>query len=343
MTTHTISLHSMKTDGCEAFLSELVPRLGVTKYRIDCANLGHVSPFGMLLCSYALVQFRTQNAQCAFEVVNHERHTYPGHMGFFRAFGAEFGRAPGEAFGSARYIPVTLISVEAVRNDARENFMRVQSWIEQEARRLASLLVQRATYEVRRVLVFSLTEVIRNIVEHSNASQMGYCAQYWPSSDVVEVAILDSGIGVSASLARNPFWQIQSESHALHLALLPGVSGTAFQGNSRDDDDEWANAGFGLYMASSICREAGSFLISSGTACVELEGRKKTTRRLPVNGTAVRLRVQLSRLAEVDSRRGEIMRAGDERAAKLRGTLPSPAAASRMVRESSEYSVDEHV
>lgn len=339
MTTHTIPLRSMRTDGCETFLSQLVTQPDASRYRIDCAGLGHISPFGMLMCSYALVQFRTKHPECAFEVVNHEKQTYAGHMGFFRAFGADFGRAPGEALGSAHYIPVTLIGVDAIRRDARDNMMAVQSWLEREASRLAGMLVQHATYEVRRALVFSLTEVLRNIVEHSQATQMGYCAQYWPSSDVVEVGILDSGIGVAASLSRNPFWNIQSESHALHLALLPGVSGTAYEGAPRDKDDVWANAGFGLYMASSICRDAGNFLISSGTSCVELQGAKKISRHLPIGGTAVRLRVQLSKLAQVEERRGEIIRKGDELASKLRGTVPNPTAASKMVRETGEYSV----
>lgn len=339
MTTHKIALRSMRTDGCEAFLSELVSRTDVKRYQIDCANLGHVSPFGMLVCSHAIAKFRAEHGDCHFEVINHAKHTYPAHMGFFRAFGVDFGRAPGEALGSARYIPVTLLSVDAIRRDARENLLRVQSWLEKEAGRLAGMLVQGASYKVRNVLVFALTEVLRNIVEHSQAKQMGYCAQYWPSSDVVEVAILDSGIGVAASLARNPFWEIQSESHALHLALLPGVSGTAFAGAPRDKNDEWANAGFGLYMASSICRDAGNFLISSGSACVELEGSKKRTRHLPIDGTAVRLRVQLSKLAEVDGRRSEFVRQGDEIASRLRGTIPNPTVASRMVRETAEYSV----
>jgi hypothetical protein len=337
MTLCVIPLGDMRTDGSEAFLSQLVPRPDVTKYRIDCKHLGHVSPFGMLMCSYSLSQFRGAHPHCEFEVVNHEAHTYAAHMGFFRAFGAEFGRAPGEALGSARYLPVTLISVDKIRADARENMMVVQSWLEREAKRLSAMLVQDTTYAVRHALVFSLTEILRNIVEHSQASQLGYCAQYWPSSQVVEVGILDSGIGIAASLAQNPFWSLQNESHALHLALLPGVSGKAFKGAVQDKDDPWANAGFGLYMASSICREAGGFLISSGSAAIELQGAKKIARKLPIRGTAVRLRVQLTKLEAAEAQRAHMVRRGEELAARLKGTLPTPAAASKLVRETSEY------
>ena len=196
----------MLADGCEVFIRQLVMPPHATKIQVDFATLGHVSPFGMLVCSYALKRFRDQHPDREFEIVNHERHTYPGHMGFFKAFGADFGRAPGEALGSARYLPVTIVDIATIRADARQNSMVVQAWLEREATRLASILVQGATLEIRRTLVYALTEVLRNIVEHSEAAQMGYCAQYWPSSDVVEVGILDSGIGVSASLSKNPFW-----------------------------------------------------------------------------------------------------------------------------------------
>lgn len=69
---------------------------------------------------------------------------------------------------------------------------------------------------------------MRNVVEHSKLDLIEYCGQYWPSRHMVEVAILDVGNGVRRGLRHNPYLNISSDRDALHLALLPWVSGKRF-------------------------------------------------------------------------------------------------------------------
>ncbi len=146
-------------------------------------------------------------------------------MGFFKSFGVDFGKAPGEAPGNERYIPMTLLDVAEIRQDSRERFEIVQVYLQSLAKRITDALVQDTKADIREALAFALAEMFRNVVEHSEATQMGYCAQYWPSKGLVEVGILDSGIGIRRDLAKNPHWSLQNDSHALHIALLPGISG----------------------------------------------------------------------------------------------------------------------
>jgi hypothetical protein len=99
----------MKTDGCEEILSALADAPAATDYQFDFANLGHVSPFGMLVSSQAIAQFKKAHLRACLEALKFAKHTCPGHMGFFKAFGLDFGREPDEAPGNDRYIPVTII------------------------------------------------------------------------------------------------------------------------------------------------------------------------------------------------------------------------------------------
>jgi nitrate/nitrite-specific signal transduction histidine kinase len=53
-------------------------------------------------------------------------------------------------------------------------------------------------------VVYSLAEILRNFLEHSQAQELWYAAQYWQSRNWVELATLDEGIGIRRSLARKP-------------------------------------------------------------------------------------------------------------------------------------------
>lgn len=331
MTERTITLREMDADGCADFINQLSAQPGVDRYTVDLSKIEFFSPFGMLVCSRALKSFRDEQSDCEFLLVDWERHTYPAHMGFFQAFGAEFGNPPGEAPGNARYLPINLLDLNLMRADARRNMTVVQNVIEDEAFRLAAVLVQDASDDLRELLGFAMTEMFRNVLEHSEAAQIGYCAQYWPTKDQVEVGILDSGRGVRAALGANPHLNIESDQHALHLALLPGVSGTMYEGVRQDPYDGWANSGFGLYMTSGICRSAGDFLICSGNGGVKLQGEEKRDVALGLPGTALRLRLHPSELEGADETLRALVRQGEEMAEGLDGAVTTASAASKLL------------
>lgn len=323
----------MSVQGCCQLQGLLGFRPEMRRCVVDFSDLRFATPFGMILVSYQLNQFKAENEHAEFDFVNYGHLSYPAHVGFFRAFGIDFGKAPGEAAGNERYIPLTILDVEQIRAEARERFEVVQTYLEDTSRRLAQTLAQDSSNDVRAAMAFALTEMLRNVVEHSSAQNLAYCAQYWPNSGEVELAVLDSGIGIRRGLSRNPYWQLQSDSHALHLALLPGISGTAYAGACIDQYDHWANSGYGLYMTSGICRSVGSFLIASGNAAVLISGNNKTNPELAVDGTAIRMRLNvrdLPRLTEIQNR---LRKEGELIERRLRGTVVSSNRASQIVRE----------
>lgn len=170
-------------------------------------------------------RFRQSKAAVRFTALNYKDHTYAAHMGFFQAFGLTHGNTPGQASGSSTYIPLTLLNVAAIQQEAAQRSVNPGDIIEEKASQIAQLLIRQPEGNLVDTLTFSIREIMRNVVEHSGSEFIEYCGQYWPSQNMVEVAILDVGHGVRFGLRNNPYLNIASDRDALHLALLPGISG----------------------------------------------------------------------------------------------------------------------
>ena len=164
---------------------------------------------------------------------------------------------------------------------------------------------------------------------------MRYCAQYWPTMDRVEVAILDHGRGIRSSLSQNPYVECSSDKEAINHALMPGVSGTAFKGSKLNRKDIWSNSGYGLYMTSRICRLGGVFFIGSHSSALRLSSEKKMNKKdyLPFGfeGTALRLTIRPSEAANLQSRLKHFSEEGARVAAQIRGTILKASTASQML------------
>jgi hypothetical protein len=195
-------------------------------------------------------------------------------MGFYKSCGIDIGNSPGQAKGSDRYIPLTKTSVEQLWESADELYSHVGEVIGQEARRIAKILTQTDEGEPFETLAYSLREIIRNIVEHSQTSNVWYAAQYWPQRNKVEIAILDEGIGVKASLSKNSSLTVNDDEQALNLALQPGIS-EVVNAHKGSYSDEWANTGYGLFMVSEICKKSGDFILCSGSKAIQLNETEK--------------------------------------------------------------------
>ena len=83
-------------------------------------SLGHVEPFTMAYVANELKRYRSTKPDSRFTAQNHEHKTYAAHMGFFRAFGLKFGNEPGEAAGSSTYLPLTILNISDLNNEAAE-------------------------------------------------------------------------------------------------------------------------------------------------------------------------------------------------------------------------------
>lgn len=271
------------------------------KLILDCSTVQHVEPFTMAFVSTEISRFSSENPEIEVEFINYERETYAAHMGFFKAAGLEYGKAPGEAKGGANYIPLTILKIAEIKNEASNLYEHVGNVVEKESSRLAEMLIRENSGELFDTLTFSLREIMRNSVEHAEAEAIEICAQYWPTKRKVEIAVLDSGIGVKQSLSANPFLNIKDDRDAVHLALMPAISGKMYKGVKKRANDAWQNSGFGLYMTNRIARNGGSFLLCSGNYGLLLNEKGKTDININHKGTALRMVIDTSRIGSLSS------------------------------------------
>lgn len=274
------------------------------EYVLDFQLVGRIEPYAMLFLSSEIQRWRSRFPYSTFVIQNHQSKSYAAHMGFFKAFGCDFGKMPGEAMGSSRYLPVSIWNAEELRKGAAENYEAVGEFIEKQAEEMSAVLTQTDSGDLFDTLTYSIREIIRNVVEHSESKQFGFCAQYWPRYGKVELALLDRGVGIKKGLSANPHLVVENDHDSLNYSLMPGISGKAFKGAKRDKHDVWANSGFGLYMTSRLCREGGSFFIASGDTGIYLSENKKRYLNTPFDGTALRLLLNTSRLSGLKSMLG---------------------------------------
>jgi len=271
-------------------------------YEFDFQFIRFTEPFTMLYVANELKRFsflkKESKSKC--QASNYKHLSYQSHMGFFKAFGLNHGNEPGKATGSSTYLPLTILDIEEIKQEASDKYLHIGDLLELKAENMAQLLTQQGDGDLVDTLTFSIREIMRNVVEHSNSKIIEYCAQYWPSKDQVELAIMDTGDGIMKGLSSNPFLHIESERDALHLALMPGVSGKMYKGVKKRKNDPWQNSGFGLYMTSRICRNGGDFLIISNNSGLLLND-EKIDKKCTYKGTALRLRMDTSKITTYSS------------------------------------------
>jgi hypothetical protein len=283
------------------------------EYVFDFGTLGFVEPFGMLLAASLLRQFKVRTAKPGENLPhchaqNFGKCDYAAHMGLFQSFGLNFGNFPGAASGGPTYIPITEIDLNELRLAANQLHKDPRTLLEDKSGDMARLLTRQNGGALVDTLTYSLREMMRNVVEHSEASKIWYAGQYWPTQDRVEVAILDEGIGIYRSLSRNPRLTLQNEEDALRQSLQPKVSGIAYRGSSRlkYQSDTWRNSGYGLYIVSGICAASGNFVLASGSSALVMGRDNEGNLRERIvstafGGTALRLILKPSRLSDFNS------------------------------------------
>ncbi|MBS7132264.1 hypothetical protein [Clostridium paraputrificum] len=283
------------------------------EYIYDYTNMGTVEPFGMLLISSKLRQFYKKHNGSKHFVVGHNGNGYASHMGYFQSAMIDYGKKPGEASGSNRYIPLTDVDIkDSYKVALFEKGMCIEEYIEKEiATRLVNV-VSTESEKLKETLIFCITEIIRNVYDHSKSERLWFAAQYWPTKDLVEIAILDEGQGITSTLSRNKKFVIQDDDDAIRLSLKPGVTKSL---DNKKSSDIYSNQGFGLYMTSKICEIAGCFSICSGDTCLSIGCDETISKRASFNGTAIRLRLHPSKIRDIDFEK--IREEGNKLAKKL--------------------------
>lgn len=290
-------------------------------------------PFGMLMVSQAIRQYKNHNAAVIMAPTNlpgNDIESYAAHMGFFDACGMNIEKPFGNARGGMTYLPITQVTNPGLLHGRDIEILSLK---------LAQQLTRQNSGALVETLKYSFTEIIRNVAEHAQSPDYWYCAQYWDSKGIAEIALLDCGRGLFTSLSQNPYLRPHLVDHrsAVKYALMPGISGAMWQGKPQRDDDVWQNSGFGLYMNYRICAEGGNFFIASGDTglfCEKDSEHQYTSYHLP--GVALRLRMRTETLENYEQRYHHTFLAeGEREAQKIKGgVLPTGERMSRMLRSS---------
>jgi hypothetical protein len=217
-------------------------------------------------------------------------------MGFYKAFGVEHSTEAGPAKAGV-FIPLTTLFVADIHKEAELQDLTIGHILEDKAKQIAQTLTRNQDGDWVDTLTYSIREMMRNTVEHSESETIEYCAQYWPSKRLVEIALFDKGTGIKKSLSQNPCLEIDSDEDALQRALQPGISSKMYKGIT-PKNDAWQHSGYGLYMGNRICRNGGNFLIMSDNNAVFQDNEIKDTMQCHYNGTAIRLRIDTSTITK---------------------------------------------
>lgn len=321
--------------------SVTLPKIEESKtYIFDFRNANRIEPFGMLLISSEITRFKKTHPTAEFKLENYEHMSYAAHMGFFKAFGFDFGKYPGEASGNSNYMPITIIDCKQLEIEAVENRIAIGDRAEEEGKKISTILCGESEGDLHDTLSYSVREMIRNVIEHSQSKQFGICAQYWPSQNKVEVAILDRGIGLQKSLSANPHLDVSSNKNSINYALMPAVSGKAFKGTRVKQSGPWANSGFGLYMTNRLCTLGGNFFISTGdTGMLLTKSEGKRYFECDFQGTAIRMVMRTDRQESLKDALAKFRKEGSEIQSRYKEIVKiDPSSASLMLSEDFDLS-----
>lgn len=276
--------------------------------RLDFSRTAHFEPFAMLLVSSAANRLRERlrtagtDLEISTEGLNEEG--IAAHMGFWQSMGVRFGREINAQARSGSYLPITRIGVDEIYRESGGANPLASGVIEKRSQELAAILAQPRSEQLSEALTYAFRELIRNVIEHAMTPAVWVAGMSWPRRDYVQVAVLDEGRGIRRSLADNPRFECASDVEALRMALRPGVSRNLGRQPARETierfeeeghavpEEVFRNSGYGLYMISSLCREAGQFLIASGAGSLAYIGGAEIQSATAHHGTALRLVLQ---------------------------------------------------
>lgn len=295
-----------------------------------------VNPLELLLYSsvFRRIDIKHPEINGTMDINESDACGYAAHIGFFKSISQsiDYGNEPGEAKGSSTYIPITHINFNELRKKSRDegDYSELNDLIEAESKKLAKVLCRTNT-NLQKLFSYIIREILRNTPEHSDSSIATMCAQNWKDGRA-EIAILDEGIGIKNSLNKNPTHStyIKSDLDALKCAIQPGISQAFSPDKKNNSSDVWSNSGFGLFMASEICKKLnGSFWIISGKKALLVNTHTIRSFDTLFNGTAIGIKIDTSYIRDTQNMINEIAKAGEERAKTIRNAFSRASKPSR--------------
>lgn len=283
-------------------------------------NVKRCDPFPMLIVAQKIKQVRSKFSDTYCYATNTDN-SYAKNMRFYRFIGMDIGKTMADDYGNENYQPISDLHLIELIKESKDKGIALGELITDTSRKLAEVL-SRGDNRMKETMTFCLREMIRNIPEHSFSINGWYCSQYWPTEDLVELALLDDGRGILESINSNYTYATQrlSNCEAIIKAIEPGVSRTYDESGNEEiflnTGSKWKNSGFGLYVVSRICaKTGGNFILASGDSAVLVKCDNNnqinvTTYDTSISGTAIRIRLRVSGIKRINSIMDEIKQEG---------------------------------
>jgi hypothetical protein len=306
--------------------------------KLNFENIQFLGPFHMIYFLHRIRALIKNRPRSRIHIRNFEHLGYPVHMGFFQSIGANVGNGREKIDGDANFLPITIVSKADFVS--KYGYRNIQDNIDSESIKLTQVLTKLGSGYIFDAVQYSMREMIRNIFEHSGSKEYYFCAQYYPNKNKVQMCICDEGMGISQSLRENPNYKDFSDRDALQLSLMPGVSGN-YKALASTSSNQWQNSGYGLYMASRLCRNSGGFLIISSNYLINLRNQQKWDRPLQnFQGTLVKLDLDLSHKSSLSAKLKRYAEEGRELAKNIAGAKKIEAStASQMLTRDFETKI----
>lgn len=164
-------------------------------------------------------------------------------------------------------------------------------------------------YATNNFCAYLMREVMRNVIEHSEAKIFLLLIYY--NDKEFAFKVIDEGIGIKESLKKNPNYNVVDNKSALAFAIRAGVTRSFKKDPYRDD--VWQNSGFGLYMIANIVRKLkGRFEISSGDGKLTIKNGFINHGKDNIDGTEVSVIFDISQKIDTSKLIAETAKEGNE-------------------------------
>jgi len=263
----------------------------------DFTGFVETNPFNILVIANSINALKAKNPNIKTKLIPNSNSTFLGHLGFYKTIGANLGKEIGEAKANNNYMPITKINFDEMQDGFYNS-------IEEKAQQLSALL--NFDSDLSGFSKYIFIETIRNVYEHAETNNLLLCAQKWPTMDLVEIAIVDNGIGIANALKKRI--KGKTEKELMYMAALPGISAKSNHA-FLDKDDFWRNSGYGLYVLREFSKAYnGSFMLcSKNIALHQINGKVKECSTF-FEGTAVAIRFRTNLEIDFNSTRRDIVR-----------------------------------
>lgn len=171
------------------------------------------------------------------------------------------------------------------------------------ARELSDAVIERARTDIaaRGAIKTAMHELAENVMYHADSLDGGYAAvAYSRRRREIEIGIVDLGIGIRASLNKNPDYAVADDVAAVEKAMIPTVTSTPER-----------NSGYGLtFTKLLLLLNGGSMRIRSGHGAATLgPAVDYSAKEHPFPGTLVHMRARTDRPLDATSAWDELAKA----------------------------------